>query len=364
MRIAVFHELPKGGARNSVLELCKHLQKLGNDISIYYTGEEEDTQNTVKSNHFFKFSPKQWKGNDWKSRLYKDTLELLRLDSLHKIIAKEIDSSNYDVVLVNASEYIETPFILKHLKSYTIFYCHDQNYRILYEPILSLQNLTQSRRMYEDINRNLRKTMDKKNFASANEIYANSKFVKRIIKETYDRDSKVVYLGIDTNYFTPKLVEKDIDVLFIGSYHPIDGFNLLKKSIYTVKKKLVVETVMSEDRWLEQKKIRDLYQRSKTVVCLAHNEPFGLVALESMSCGTPVIAVNEGGYKETLVHSKTGFLIERKVSALSKAITTIIQDQGLWNKISKNARKYVVDKWDWEIKSKDFNDKITESILR
>jgi glycosyltransferase involved in cell wall biosynthesis len=364
MKIAVFHELPKGGARSSVLELCKHLQQLGNDVSIYYTGNDEEYLNAVKSNYFYKFSPKQWKGKDWKARLYKDTLELLKLNSLHKTIAGNIDSGNYDVVIVNGSEFIETPFILKHLKSYTIFYCHDQNYRIVYEKILSLHNLSKGRQIYENLNRSLRKIIDKRNFSSANEIYANSEFVKKIVKETYDRDSKVVYLGIDTGYFTPKYVSKDIDVLFIGSYHPIDGYDLLKKAISTTRQKIVVETVMSEDRWLEQEQIRDLYQRSKIVACLAHNEPFGLVALESMSCGTPVIAVNEGGYRETVINSKTGFLIERNVSALLKAIITIIQDQRLREKISKSARQYVVDRWDWKIKSTIFNDKITKSILR
>jgi glycosyltransferase involved in cell wall biosynthesis len=37
-------------------------------------------------------------------------------------------------------------------------------------------------------------------------------------------------------------------------------------------------------------------------------EPFGLAAIEAMSCGCPVIAYNQGAYRETISHGKTGFL--------------------------------------------------------
>lgn len=45
------------------------------------------------------------------------------------------------------------------------------------------------------------------------------------------------------------------------------------------------------------------------VIFIAKNEDFGMVALESMSCGVPVIGVNEGGIKETVIDGETGILI-------------------------------------------------------
>jgi len=42
-------------------------------------------------------------------------------------------------------------------------------------------------------------------------------------------------------------------------------------------------------------------------VCLTQGEPFGMVPLESMSCGTPVIALDDGGYRETIVGVRQGF---------------------------------------------------------
>ncbi len=44
-------------------------------------------------------------------------------------------------------------------------------------------------------------------------------------------------------------------------------------------------------------------------VAVSQEEDFGMVAIESMACGIPVIAVDEGGYRETVVDKKTGTLL-------------------------------------------------------
>ncbi len=54
-----------------------------------------------------------------------------------------------------------------------------------------------------------------------------------------------------------------------------------------------------------------LYNKANLVVYTPYQEPFGLVPLESMSCGTPVVGVNDGGVMETVTNGKTGILTER-----------------------------------------------------
>jgi glycosyltransferase involved in cell wall biosynthesis len=61
----------------------------------------------------------------------------------------------------------------------------------------------------------------------------------------------------------------------------------------------------------------------KATLCLSIQEPFGMVSVESMASGTPVIAVNEGGYTETVVDGKTGFLINRDSNELLSAIVDL-----------------------------------------
>jgi len=57
--------------------------------------------------------------------------------------------------------------------------------------------------------------------------------------------------------------------------------------------------------------IADLYRRAKcTLFTSQWEEPFGLVMIESMACGTPVIGFRRGAVPEVIVHGKTGFVVD------------------------------------------------------
>jgi glycosyltransferase involved in cell wall biosynthesis len=71
------------------------------------------------------------------------------------------------------------------------------------------------------------------------------------------------------------------------------------------------------------------YNRAKATVCANVLEPFGLVPLESMACGTPVIAVREGGLRESVRDGETGYLVDRDETALGAAIDAVIGDDAL-----------------------------------
>jgi len=62
--------------------------------------------------------------------------------------------------------------------------------------------------------------------------------------------------------------------------------------------------------WVTQQELIDLYAKCKGFITTAQNEDFGMTPLEAMASGKPVIACNEGGYKETIIHRKTGVLID------------------------------------------------------
>jgi glycosyltransferase involved in cell wall biosynthesis len=64
-----------------------------------------------------------------------------------------------------------------------------------------------------------------------------------------------------------------------------------------------------------------LYKDAKGFLALSHDEDFGITPVEAMSVGTPVIAFNGGGYKETVLNKKTGLLFDDySVEGLLKAI--------------------------------------------
>lgn len=78
-------------------------------------------------------------------------------------------------------------------------------------------------------------------------------------------------------------------------------------------------------------------------------EPFGLVALEAMACGNPIVAAKVGGLKDVLEDGKTGLTVERgSTEALAYAIIRLINDRDLRLRLSLAAQKEV-KKYDMKI---------------
>jgi alpha-maltose-1-phosphate synthase len=65
--------------------------------------------------------------------------------------------------------------------------------------------------------------------------------------------------------------------------------------------------------WIEEmvdnKSKIELYSNAGVFVCPSVYEPFGIINLEAMACGTAVVATNTGGIKEVVVHGETGYLV-------------------------------------------------------
>ncbi len=70
-----------------------------------------------------------------------------------------------------------------------------------------------------------------------------------------------------------------------------------------------------------QERLRELYRRCAALVLPTLNEDFGMVPLEAMACGAPVIAVDAGGPRETVVHGETGWLVPPLPYAFGEAMT-------------------------------------------
>jgi glycosyltransferase involved in cell wall biosynthesis len=68
-------------------------------------------------------------------------------------------------------------------------------------------------------------------------------------------------------------------------------------------------------------------------------EPFGLVALEALACGVPVIASAVGGLKEIVIDGRCGLLVPPgDPAALARALCTVLSDESLRARLSAGAR--------------------------
>lgn len=361
MKIAVFHELHAGGARRAVNEFAKILKK-DNDLDLYVVGEKANTDEKRFFDKvlFYKFVPKKWRGGNWKIRLYKDTIELFKLHLLHKKISQDINKKKYDVAFVHPSQFTQAPFILRYLKISKIYYCQEP-LRMIYENDLSSMNLDLLRKLYERFNRFLRKKIDSENLKKADIVLANSYFTKSNVLTAYNIKSKVCCMGVDLSIFKQEELKKDIDVLFMGAKDYINGYPLFLEALQKINRKNIVIKVIDGIRWINDSELVDFYNRSKLILTLGLNEPFGLVALEGMACGVPIIALNEGGYRETVVNNQTGFLVPRDSSIIADKITFLLNDEKKLTSMGVAARKHIENNWTWEKRIKDLESVLMEA---
>ena len=90
----------------------------------------------------------------------------------------------------------------------------------------------------------------------------------------------------------------------------------------------------------EEEKIK-LLQNAWLFVTTAEKEGFGLTVIEANACGTPAIAYDVPGLRDSIKHGKTGLLVESgNIKALSEVIITILEDEELREELSENALEY------------------------
>jgi glycosyltransferase involved in cell wall biosynthesis len=95
--------------------------------------------------------------------------------------------------------------------------------------------------------------------------------------------------------------------------------------------------------WMSSEAIESLYERANVVVCPSvWDEPFGLVGIESMSHGKPVVAFDVGGIPEWLADGESGLLIPRKdVHGMARAIERLLDDDELARGLGDHGRELV-----------------------
>jgi len=344
MKIAFFHELtPLSGARKVVEEYGKILGKK-HEIDLYYIDGKEDPyiSKNFGNIYFFKFVSN-------KSRIYRDSIELIKLFFLHRKIAKIIQEKKYDFIFINPSKFTQSPFLLRMVNK-TIYFCQEP-LRIAYDPLLKVpNNLNIVKKLYENINRFNRKLIDSSNLSKAKIVLANSLYSKNNIKKAYGVNPELCYLGVNSNNFILAKSKKNIDILFIGQKEFIEGYDLFKKAFLLFEKKPTVKFIERDasGKGLSEKNLISEINKSKIVLALSRNEPFGLIPLESMACGVPVIAVSEGGYAESTINGKTGFLISRNPQELKDKIDLLLLNDKLRAEMGKNGRQLVLDKFTWK----------------
>ena len=187
-----------------------------------------------------------------------------------------------------------------------------------------------------------------------NTILAVSRFQKNNIKKIYKREKNVfvVYPPVETKKFYYK--EPKDYYLTVSRLEPLKRVDMIIKAFKQLpNKKLIIVGDGSQRKYLEKlakgcenikfmgavygKKLIELYANCIAFVFMSKQEDFGIVPVEAMAAGKPVITVNEGGPAETVLNKKTGILIEPDLEKLIEAINYMTPEKA--KKMKKTCQK-------------------------
>ncbi|MBE6488554.1 MAG: glycosyltransferase family 4 protein [Methanosphaera stadtmanae] len=390
LKIAVFHNLPSGGAKRSLYTYIQYLTKHGHIVDVYIpeTANEDYLPLEEVANHIYLYNVKKSFFREKLYSIFSYVPAIIRRVSVNNVfnaeiqIAEDLNKSDYDIVYCEQDQFTMTPIILKYLTKTTVYYCQQPVRR---DEILTKVNNQKTKSGF--FNNPLIKPFanyfvnyietrdydkDRELAEYSTNILANSYFSHENILRQYGKNSYVSYIGVDTEKFHPLNLRRENVVLSVGTCIPPKGFDFLIKSIAQIPKatrpKLIIVGNSSDQLWVDflkqlaQEKevelkilsmISDdelirLYNKAKLVVYSPYLEPFGYVPLEAMACGTPVVGVKEGGVKETVLHNKTGLLTQRDEKAFANAIIKLSTDEQMWNRFSQTGIKYINSFWTLE----------------
>jgi len=240
-------------------------------------------------------------------------------------------------------------------------------------------------------------------YRSADGIIAVSKKMKRNVVDIYGVDEnkvRVIYNGIDPDFYHPIfneviLKKHGIDpqkpfVLFVGRITRQKGISQLIQAIPKIDKNAQIVlcagapdtpelaeecknliTKARENRdgiiWIQEmmhhSELRVIYSHATVFATPSLYEPFGIINLEAMACGTPVVGSAVGGIPEIIVEGETGFLIELEhksktdfspkdpekfQSNFAEKLNTLLTNPSLAKKMGEAARKRAELEFSWK----------------
>jgi glycosyltransferase involved in cell wall biosynthesis len=380
MKIAVFHNLPSGGAKRALYGYVEYLTRKNHIVDVFVPSTANENFLPLKdvANNLYTFTVPSTLGNSIYSTIkyippQVKKVSLRDLEITEQNIAGILNRSDYDIVFSEQDQYTMAPFLLKYLKKPHVYYCqqplrNDAVSEVIFPRkknniIGSLLGLGSKLVVKRGLD------IDKTNSNYSNYTLSNSYFSRESILRMYGINSHVSYLGVDPEMFKPIDIQTESFVLSVGTFTPEKGHGFLVDSLALIdseiRPKLKVVSNSNYPPWksylekhakelrveleilslIDDKELAVLYNQAEVVVYSPYLEPFGLVPLESMACGTPVVAVKEGGVRETVIHKKTGLLIDRDEELFGEAITSMLSKDYKRYDMGKNAVRTVENYW-------------------
>ncbi len=241
---------------------------------------------------------------------------------LYPLAVELFDFSGYDLVISSshcAVKSVKAPSDAVH-----VCYCHSPM-RYAWDQFDAYFGAAQvgpvASRLMRPVMRQLAR-WDRVTAGRVDRFLANSQYVAGRISRYYNRRSAIVYPPVDTDFYTPEPRSRSRSFLIVSALVPYKRLDVAIEACRRVAAPLtIVGTGPEEARlraiagpdvrflgWQSDEQIRELY-RSASATLLPGTEDFGIVPVESQACGTPVVALDDGGARETVTDGTTGVLV-------------------------------------------------------
>jgi len=396
MKIAVWHNLPSGGGKRALYYHVRGLVGRGHSVEAWCPPMSD--RGYLPLNEFIEehlvpldIKPGRLDGLRSRSEMLKNELhsELLRevtaLNEHCQRCAGEINRGGFDVLLANSSMILGAASIGRYVKTARALYLQEPN-RGLYEaspaagllwtapPSLSKPWMRPHYVAWSLLNemgiRQLRILAREEltNARAFDQILVNSLFSRESVLRAYGLDSKVCYLGIDTELFVNQHRRREDFVVSLGELASHKGTEFVIRSLATIstnRPRLVWIGNNSNKEYAENMKslaeslgvnfeirtsivdseLIEVLNRAAVMAYAPRLEPFGFAPLEANACGLAVVGTAEGGLRETIRDGVNGLLVEHTPEAMGKAIESLVNDRRYAEELGRNGCELVADRW-------------------
>jgi glycosyltransferase involved in cell wall biosynthesis len=385
MRIAVWHNLPSGGGKRALYGHVAGLLERGHVVEAWCPPTADGKYLPLGA-----ITPEHVVDLKWPHDSLTDKFgislvkkrQIAAMEEHCRACADEINHGNFDILFANSCMFFGAPSIGRFTKAPSVLYLGEP-YRRLYEalprlwwlaparrsgPMLGLSSLKAAIKDSRSIrNGRLQAREEVDNAAAFNRILVNSYYSRESILRAYGLDSDVCYLGIDTELFVDRGLERTNTVVGLGSFTLAKNIRLCIKALSLIhhrRPKLVwvgnaatsyldEMCVLAREQNVEfepkvsitDEELLNILNHAQAMLYAPVLEPFGLAALEAGACGVPVIAVAEGGVRETIIDGVTGLLVDGDPASMACAISRLVGNPSLARELGMKARLNVEKNW-------------------
>jgi glycosyltransferase involved in cell wall biosynthesis len=310
-----------------------------------------------------------------------------------KVLFQKVDLKKFDALLIS-SEGVGDFFTLRNHNIPIICFCHTP-LKVIHDPFTKKRYLMEHKFsvLKYVVFSSIFKIVDKIAWSFYDYIVCNSEETRnRVLKAKLTSPEKieVIHPGIDVKKITPIweyrkyflipgriMWQKNIE-LGIKAFqqfqiqYPNYKFELIIAGMVDEKSKSYYDKLLKLSYgWKNIKfvvnpsdeQLFELYKYCYSVIFTPLNEDWGIVPLEAMAFGKPVICINQGGPRESVINNKTGFLLNNSIEEFVKVMALLAHDESLVYKIGIEGRRHIYQ-FDWSIFINKLDDLIETIVKR